>query len=170
MDFITPLPHVPRIPSPSLRDEGQGAEQGIGADPHRRGCQTPSGPRHGAPAKPRALLQSRPCTFISLRTWLCAFITLFRYFSTQREEPPLRGRDSIWQTPLFSLSNSTLGEHLLLHNGPLGPGSRTRPWYFSGCVLNFETAFGRLKPSFLSQHIAALIADTLKMLEVQLWV
>lgn len=40
MDFITPLPHVPRIPSPSLRDEGRGAEQGIGADPRRRGCQT----------------------------------------------------------------------------------------------------------------------------------
>lgn len=56
-----------RIPSPSLRGEGQGAEQGIGADTHGRGCGTPSSPGQGASARPRALLHSgRPCTFISL--------------------------------------------------------------------------------------------------------
>lgn len=157
MDFITSLPHVARIPSPSQREEGQGAEQGIGADTHRRGCETPASPGQGASAKPRALLQpGRPRTWCPYRLG-SVLLLLFRYFSTQREEPPLRGRDLIWQTPLFSLSNSTLGEHLLLHNGLLGPGSRTRPprWpaclqYFLGRVLNFEIAFSRLKPSFLS--------------------
>lgn len=101
-------------------------------------------------ARPDVLLQSgRLCTFISLWTWICAFIVLFRYFSTQQEGPPLQETDLIWQSPaLFSLSNGALGKHRLLHNGAFGSeslhaGARTVSVFvvLHGLVLNFEIAF-----------------------------
>lgn len=91
-------------------------------DTNQRSCAIPSSPGQERLARPDVLLQSvRLCTFISLWTWICAFIVLFRYFSTQRAGPPLHETDLIWQNPaLFSLSNGALGKHLLLHNGALG--------------------------------------------------
>lgn len=115
----------------------------------------PSSPGQERLARPDVLLQSgRLCTFISLWTWICAFIVLFRYLSTRREGPPFHETDLIWQNPaLFSLSNRALGKHLFLHNGVLGielphttarmvavfvvlHGTRVEFW---NCVLNRYT-------------------------------
>lgn len=71
MDFITPLPHIVRIPSPSLRDEGQGAEQGIGADP--RGGPPSAG--LSDPVRPSSRSASQASCFI-------AVVTMYFHFPT----------------------------------------------------------------------------------------
>lgn len=65
-------------------------------------------------------------------------IVLFRYFSTQQEEPPLHRTDLIWQNPPL-LSNRTLGKHLILHNGVLGTEI---PQTFAGMVRVFVGLHG----------------------------
>lgn len=65
MDFITPLPHVPRIPSPSLRDEGRGARHWGG----------PPSAGLSDPVRPSSRSASQASCFIAVATMYFHFPT-----------------------------------------------------------------------------------------------
>lgn len=89
----------------------------------------------------------------------CAFMVLFRFFSTQQEEPSLRGRDLIWQIlhccpyQMVHLGRTYLCimECLALRSHTQSPGWSECLLCFMGLVLNMK-----LHSEELSNHYSCL--------------